>query len=281
MASTRGLVVAPRFVWDGHTLSFPGLVGLAPSDLRRYALYWDRLDFPDNKLIGIASSPEVDYLATAGVLGRTRVVVRQSGNVGALYVLAQFEAFQQLSAKDPGLWTIGQSAADFYAPREVSAPSRGIEVELYEALPTPPDNVALSDVLEFKHRRVSELGALRANLDDLYLEINKAGDIPRAKTAALDRLGQTVADLNRVANETWPSRVMSSVKVELNIPDIAAKASAGLVIALSVGVPGSVGAAIGAAAASIKISINEMMAPRLPNGLRDFAYVYRQLNELK
>lgn len=281
MASKRGLVVAPRFLWDGHTLRFPGLVGLAPPDLRRYALYWDRLDFPDNNLIGVASSPEVEYLASAGVLGRTRVIVRQSGDVGALYVLAQFEAFQQLNAKDPGLWTIGQSANGFYAPPEISALNRGIEVELYEALPTPPDNVALSEVLEFKQRRVAELGALRANLDDLYLEISRAGDIPRAKTAALDRLGQTVADLNSVANEAWPSRVMSSVKVELNIPDIVAKASAGLVIALSVGVPGAVGAAIGAAAASIKISINEMLAPRLPNGLRDFAYVYCQLNELK
>lgn len=280
MASERGLVVAPRFVWDGQTLSFPGLVGLEPSDLRRYVLYWDRLDFPDNNLISIASSPDVEYLASVGVLRRTRVVVRQSGNLGTLYVLAQFAAFEQLSAREPGLWTIGQSAPGFYAPREGSGPTRGIEVELYEALPTPPDNVALPDVFEFKFRRASELGALRASLDELYLDISKTGDIPRAKTAALDRLGTTVGNLNKVANEAWPSRIISSVKVELNLPDIAAKASAGLVIALSVGVPGAVGAAIGAVAASVKININEILAPRLPSSLRDFAYVYHQLKEL-
>ena len=149
MASERGLVITPRFVWDGQTLSFP-VTDLESSDLRRYCLYWDRLDFPDNNLISIGSSAETEYLASVGVLNRTRVTVRQSGDVAALYLLAQFEAFRQLSMREPGLWALGQSAARFYAPGDSSPSARGIEVELYEALPTPPDNVGLSDVLEFR-----------------------------------------------------------------------------------------------------------------------------------
>ena len=237
MGSERGLVIAPSFVWDGNTISFQGL-GPGLADLRRYALYWDRLDFPDNNLISVPSSPEVDFLADAGVLHRTKITVRQGGNLAALYVLAQFAAFQQLSAAEPGAWAIGQSSIGFCAPPKGSAPTRTIEVELYEALPTPPDNVSLSDVLEFKRRRAQELSALRAALDEVYLEISNSADIPRAKTAALERLERVVDDLNRVAREAWPSRVLSSVKVELNIPDIAAKATAGFAVALSLGFPG-------------------------------------------
>jgi hypothetical protein len=81
------------------------------------------------------------------------------------------EAFRQLEVKEPGSWALGQSAADFFAPRESTFPTRTVEIELFESLPTPPDNVSLSDVLNFRIRRKSELVALQTTIDDLYFEI--------------------------------------------------------------------------------------------------------------
>lgn len=273
-------------------------------DLRRYTLYWDRLDFPDNNVINFVESGNnllehdeiitlsvspntataIDYLKEADILQRTRVVIERPREFGAhaAFLHAQFEVFRQLEANEPGLWAIGQSAVDFLPPPDTTLPNRTVEIELVKALPTPPDDVSLSDVLEFKNRRGSELLALRVTLDELCRQIEDSGDIPRAKVAAVDRLALSLSDLHSAASESWPARIRSSLKIELNLPEIAAKAAIGLAMAVGLGVPGVIGAAAGAvAAASLKINVRELFAPSLPPHLRDFAYVYHHVNELR
>lgn len=41
---SRGIVITPRFTFDGHALSIGG--GFDPVSLRQYLLYWDKLDWP-------------------------------------------------------------------------------------------------------------------------------------------------------------------------------------------------------------------------------------------
>lgn len=273
----RGLVVTPRFTWDGAALHFPRRVDLDALDLRRYLLYWDRIDFPDNNLIGSASSPDVEFLNNAGVLTRTRVQVSGSGNIGLGYVLAQFAAFQQLNQREPGQWSLGQTATSWYIPTEARAfETRAVEIELYAALPVPSDAVALADILEFRERRRAERLALRAAMDDLYSQIQKDRDIPRAKTAALDHIERSLMELDRVVSETWTSRLRTSAKVELNVRDLAVSAVAGAKFATTLGLPPAVGALAAAAAASIRVDVRQLWAPRLPESLSDFAYVYLQ-----
>ena len=170
MATNRGLVLVPRFQWDGRMLSFSHPDPFPMADLRRYTLYWDRLDFPENNVINFkgaedlsqedlsgsralitigvsaSTSAAIEYLKQAGVLQRTYAVVERPKEMGAhaAYVQAQLEAFRHLKAKEPGLWALGQSAVDFFAPRESTSPTRTVEIELFETLPTPPDNVSLS-----------------------------------------------------------------------------------------------------------------------------------------
>ncbi len=280
--STRGLVVAPRFEFDGTTFRFPGVVGLDASDLRQYVLYWDRIDFPDNNLISIGSSPEVEFLISAGVLSRTRVNLRQfSGNIGAGYILAQLAAFDELSAREPAAWSIGQSSFQFVDPEPSASTMRAIEVDLVSVLPVPPETVPLSEVLEFKEKRGEELKALRGALDGLYLQIINARDIPRAKDAALGTLERALADLHKVSQEAWTSRVLRSLKVELNISNLATRAATGAASAVALGLPPAAGAAVGAVSSAVKFDIQELRTPKLPANLKDFAYVFHSQRELK
>ncbi len=275
--TSRGLVVAPRFTCDGASLCFPGLVGLETLDLRRYLLYWDRIDFPDNNLISIASSPDVEFLEDAGVLTRTQVQLTGSGNIGLGYVLAQFAAFQRLNERDPGQWSLGQATTCWYVPTEARAfETKAVEIELYAALPAPADDVALADILEFRERRGAERLALRAALDDLYSQIQNDRDIPRAKTAALDRIERSLLELDRVVGETCMRRLYTSAKVELNVRDLAVGAAVGAEFATRLGLPLAIGAVAGSAIASIKVGVRMLWTPRVPESLADFAYVYLQ-----
>jgi hypothetical protein len=57
--------VAPRLDWDGVSVKFLGNPGPDTADLRRYLLYWDRIDFPDNNLTHIPSDLVVDSWASS------------------------------------------------------------------------------------------------------------------------------------------------------------------------------------------------------------------------
>jgi len=276
----RGLVVTPRFEFDGTSFRFPGLVGLAASDLRRYLLYWDQLDYPNNNIIAIANTPDIDFLMSAGVLSRTQVNLTGTSNFGLAYVTAQMAVFEERNRAEPGAWSLGQTTPIFFAPPNSAVPMRVVEIELTSALPVPSDETSLADVLEFKERRNAELIAFRSAMDELYFSIVNSRDIPRAKDAAILKLERTLADLQVVTNEGWVSRIARSMKIELNIPEVAGTALAGAAFALTLGALPTVGAAVGALAAALKIDITELRAPRLPEDLRDFAYVFHAQTDL-
>jgi hypothetical protein len=105
-------------------------VGLEADDLRRYLLYWDRIDFPDNNVFSVRSSPDVAFLMSAGVLTRTRIQFSSVRDTGLGYVLAPFEAFRRLNGQEPGQWSLGQGTSSWHVPNEArSFETRAVEIE--------------------------------------------------------------------------------------------------------------------------------------------------------
>ena len=124
----RGLVIAPRFRYDGiSSLEVFSTDSIDPL-LRPYALFWDKLDLP-RTLIDGGLSQDMQLLADSGVLTRTQALAHGlSGDVGAVYVEAQFRAFSQLEAAQPGVWAIAQNAENLYTPRAFATTGRGIQI---------------------------------------------------------------------------------------------------------------------------------------------------------
>lgn len=144
----------------------------------------------------------MEFLITAGVAARTRVQFQgaiSSGN-GEFFLLAQQAVFEKRDNENPGLWSIAQlSSAPYFAN---SRPVTAIEYQLWNALPVPQEDVPLNDILEFKARRRDELIALRIYLEELYLSVTSASDIPRAKTSAILKLEAALADVERALGES-------------------------------------------------------------------------------
>lgn len=279
----RGVIIAPNFTFDGETLHFPGLVGIEPTSLRHYLLYWDKIEYPNNNIIHIASSVDEQFLIETGVLSRTEFRFSGfSGNIGFAYLYMQAAALEVKNQEKPGQWALAQPSAKVYIPQDLAVEGRTIEVELYKALPTPAENVCLDDILDFKEKRRSELQAFRTIMDELYLEIANSSDIPRAKSATLLRLEKAIQDLHRVADESWVNKLISSMKVELNLPSMVTQALAGTALATAFGVSPALGAAIGAVGAALKFEFSPALkSKKLPEELRDYAYLHHIERELK
>ncbi|OGR00271.1 MAG: hypothetical protein A2505_09580 [Deltaproteobacteria bacterium RIFOXYD12_FULL_55_16] len=278
---SRGIVITPRFEFDGQRFSMGG--GFDPVSLRQYLLYWDKLDWPNNNIIAIGDAPELEFLRSAGVLERTMVRFTSfAGNVGYAMLQMQVSALEERDKNEPGTWSLAQHSKLLASSPEGTVETRSLEVEIYSAVPVPAADVSFEEILEFKQRRNSELLHFRSAMDELYQEAASAADIPRAKLQAQDRIQRALQDLNDVFGESFARRFLSSLKVELNIPNIAGLALAGGAAAASFGMPIAVAAGAGAIAGALKFDMAHIRkGANIPASLRAYAYLHHIEQELR
>ncbi len=282
--SVRGLILVPEFsVSPDGSLEIRNAGGPSMEAMVRERLpYWDQFDLPDNPILGYGLTPDLEFLRGEGIVQKSNArPANFSGSFAELWVRAQFEAWRMNEVRQPGQWSLAQQGNAFWAPEDERTHARSVEVVLYDALPAPGSSVPLQDILEFKSRRASELAALRAALDDVYLEVLKSHDVPRALTSAISRLESSLAAIEKVTSESWRSRLRSTIKVDLSFPTIAGLATAGAAVAPSLSLPLAVGAGVGAALAAIKFEFKQdSVLAKLPSGTSSLAYAIRVKHEL-
>lgn len=280
----RGLILVPEYTIDINTgsLQLRNVGGhFMEQAVRERLLYWDIIDLPDNPIIGMELSPSLEVLKDEGILRKSDArPANFSGSAAELWIRAQFEALRLNELREPGAWSLAQDTESFWSPPEFSVRSRAIEATLYQVLPVPGPDVTFQDILEFKHRRAAELAELRAEMDQLYLSLAQSVDLPRAKTAALDRLERALVAIERVTSESWARRLRSSVKVDISLPQIMVYATAASCLATSFAIPLAVGAAAGAMLGAIKLELKqETSLAKLPPGTSSLAYAIQVKRE--
>lgn len=210
MNTKRGIVISPPFTVLGDAQI---RVGGSPdsADLRKYLLYWDKIDYADNNLISISPNEDIAYLMEAKVATRTKVYFSGQHILDdRLFIAAQQEAFNRHNEQSPGAWSIAQLSdklsfveADF---------KQCIEFELYNMLPVPESDVSLPDILEFKARRADELLSLRHYLDEMYQQIIGAADVPRERNSQIGKLEQSLVNVDRTLDEFGIRRTLKSLR---------------------------------------------------------------------
>lgn len=188
-----------------------------PADIRKYLLYWDKIDYPDNNFISIGPCPDIQFLIDSGIAERTHVQFRgamSSGN-GELFIIAQQAAFTEHQSKTPGAWSLAQIST---TPHFIDVSSKvAVEYELWNMLPVPQKDVPLNEILEFKTKHNAELIALRVYLDELYQSIISSSDLPRAKNTQLIKLEKALIDIDRTMGEFQLPREITSLRGFLSV----------------------------------------------------------------
>ena len=217
----RGIITpAMEIISNGPSLSMNG--GIPPEKLRYYALYWDKIVITDSNIFGSGISGELQTLADVGIVNKETARIAMNGTFnGSDLANLHFQGLAQVAAsltnKNPGQWAIHQSGDQLIVPDNMSSDLVTADIQLARCLPVPKPDFPLDKLLEFKLKRSDELLALRASLDELYLEISKSADIPRSKIAQIQRLESAIRDLDKVAEQSWGERLLASRKVSLDI----------------------------------------------------------------
>ncbi|MFH4797971.1 DUF6236 family protein [Vibrio alginolyticus] len=235
----RGVVLSPKFV-ELPTGSVRFESAVDEFELRKYLTYWDKIDVPRSSMVEF-DCWQLTFLEHAGFLKRTRYGRPQS-SVGAFLrgsfdidiqhcksariidckditihkdcgdqiLLAHEDVFMQNASKEPGVWSKAQVSTSLKSSGSCSR--EAIEMELYNLLPVPAVGTTLEDIIKFKETRHDELIKFRCYLDDIYQSVLVAGDIPRAKSTALNRLEQSLIDIQRTMKESKIEYFLDSLR---------------------------------------------------------------------
>lgn len=199
----RGLIVSNPISIDIGANSFAARGGLDPNELRFSLLYWDKLVHPrSNFIIFGGDSNDEEFLVSAGVLTQP-VYQHRGGNVFSIVLDTYLNAFFELEAREPGVWSLSQGDKSLFINNSAAnlIDDSGLVLELFRAIPVPNGDVPLAEILEFKERRKNELMILRSHIDLLVSEIQNSP----ARTDDFNRIAKEVdtacADLLKVGHE--------------------------------------------------------------------------------
>jgi len=290
--STRGIVMTQFNRTPEAYISITG-DNYVDDRLRRYALYWDRIELPTSANVSMPLSSDARFLESAGILTSIHVVLPGAQDIRTLHPQVQLRAFMQREAQEPGCWSVAEDGVELSIPNSLAVERRTIEVELIDALLEPDASVPLEKILEFKARRASELTAFRGVMDEQFERIISSGDISRAKVATIDRSKRALDDLNRVMGESFLSRVMHSLKVDVipssiitSVVSYATRqpipnawvASLGLSSNAATSIIGGAAIVFGCMKLSMRV---KQSLKNLPDSVRAFSYAYNVQRKLR
>lgn len=301
--ATRGIVFGVQALIDPDGRPIWPLP--KPEELRRYALYWDLIDFPhaNSMSFTLDKIPDSAALQKKGILLESNLLYMRDGEIlinpeespdhretlghglkGNLSHIKNLELRGQILLANrhnqyspDQAWSIANSVLDQYIPTKPTA--KTVEVELVNGILSPGKNVPMEDIFEFKEARRPELLKFRNAMDNLYLDISSNADLNRALIRAKEEVISSVLTINRLMQESRMKRVLSSLRVRLNdnlINETIQSSFASAGMAALLGGPLALGAAIGAALPTVTFAlVAAFQEVNIPDSCNDFLYAYQ------
>ncbi|MDA1065537.1 MAG: DUF6236 family protein [Verrucomicrobia bacterium] len=173
----RGVIAQPGVI-SRHQGSFTLERSISKEEIGYLLLYWDQVVIPGNNLVYIGIPGENDP-SVSDVLKRPLINFSgsYSGDMVTDAVLACQSIVAQNLFKDVDTdWSIHQYGDEFILPPDSSSKRDYLKASICSALPAPHEDVSYNEILEFKEKRMDELGRLHNLVDELYIDVLKSPD---------------------------------------------------------------------------------------------------------
>nr|DAO88071.1 MAG TPA: hypothetical protein [Caudoviricetes sp.] len=278
----RGIVAGIEYGGSANNLQIYG--GLDPEKLRQYILYGDKIDYPNNNIIGYELTPDEEFLLKCGVLERTMCNFSGTVSIGADLLLdIQLAVFNEHLKQENEIWSIAQPTREIILPENQSILKENLQVELYNCLPVPTIDTPFETILDFKRRRNSELLAFRALLDNMYEDIISHPDADFAKRKSIENIENALIDIDRTLEESKIKRLLKNMKAQINmgkLAELGIELAGGTVVGQKMGLDKFSGI-VGAVASIINITQTLAQTPKcLSPKETDYAYLFYAKEEL-
>lgn len=237
----RGILLSAPISYDGKAIVAKSS-SVDPAELRRAALFWDRLVWPDSQIISLGSNDDEKLLESEGLLTRPRPTrYNDAAGVGNMSALMRFtdstnitigieqvkhfaqqhvDEFLDLERGEPGQWTLSQGEGSFVMKNKNFVEGRGQLVTLSRAIPLPDPNYPLHDLLEFKQKRRDEIVALTHELDKFFSQIANANDADFELSRLVRVMDKQCSDMLKAAKESKRKFYLGDLGFSLSLDSI-------------------------------------------------------------
>lgn len=222
----RGLIISPPMTLEKNRLRSTD-TGIDQQDLRSTLMYWDRLSWPQNNFATFPSTPDLEYLESAGILERPLITIQGSINPIQIFSKAQELALIDYEKRARGVWSIGQGVNSIQNIGLDNTRPSGTVIELLNAVPVPGPDVPLAEILEFKARRRDELLNFREHFEGLASRITEAADQEEDLRRVVQEVDQACSNLVKTTRE-WQFPVkLTNTQASINFDITKAITAAG------------------------------------------------------
>jgi len=251
-------------------------------DLKFYLTYWDEFVIPRysallEPYLG-KPDPDIEFLYSAKVVRRINApmggffsqIDDMEGWFNIFNERAQFSLFKELEKHHPGQWSIAQSNPQLQNPMdEELITKRLLEMQLYEALPSPGKRCSLDDILRFKEKYSSELQSLRFAISDFYQAIINSVDSNHALSTSKAKIEKKINDIDRAMKGSFKNRVFRGINILIDVQQASKFFATSIALGASIETASMLGGAAG-----VKIKWSAQNVPKLiGDDLRDFSYL--------
>jgi hypothetical protein len=233
MGIERGIIANPGVI-NPLPAGFTMERSITIEEISYYILYWDKVVIPGNNLVYIGV-PQEEELISCGAITRPRVQFNGSfqGDMVTNAILSCQGIVARELARDRKVdWVLHQAGNDLCIESEYIEKKDILRFDLINALPVPLEGTPLNEILEFRHRRKSELSQLHSLLDELYIDILKSPDQILASKQATHKLASHIKDLDTVTGERFKKtrKYDLSTSLNVNFEKIASGAALGAIV---------------------------------------------------
>ncbi|EFF1851613.1 hypothetical protein IGG53_002515 [Escherichia coli] len=203
----KGIITSSaKYNFDGEAIQAKAFI--EPKDIRYLLMYWDKVVIPANNIF-YQGVPDEEILMDQGFLERPIHSVEFSGFLDPEFLMQVFLDSQTIATKkyqasEPSTeWAIHQFSKELLLVGDDVDKKRNIRINLINALPSPPAEAPIEDVIDFKMRRQDLLIAFHKQMEDLYIEAVNCPDRSLGFSRSFNQLNEILKDLERVSHEKW------------------------------------------------------------------------------
>ena len=190
-----------------------------PREIRKSLLYWDKIAIPRNNHFKITCE-EIEILIDHNLAEEVNIILPSNDtNFYTDTIITQLLAHQKLQELNEDAWTLGQYNNIFQFNKENSIDSNIIEIKLINALPCPPNDTPIFEILEFKEKHGSRIQTLQYEIEDYTTYIINSISPARAEDRKLKEINKIIEDIRNSSHRSWIENIIPSFQLGISISD--------------------------------------------------------------
>ncbi len=190
-----------------------------PREIRKSILYWDKIAIPRNNHFRITCE-EIELLIDHNLAEEVKIFLPSNNtNIYTDTITTQLLAFQKLQESNTDTWTLGQYSNITQLNNKNLIDANIIEIKLINALPCPPNDTPIFEILEFKERHGNKIQNLQYEIEDYTADIIKSINPARSEDRKLKEINKIIKDIQDLSHQSWIENIIPSFQLGISLSD--------------------------------------------------------------